>query len=95
MSNLKPSLRPQERQVDVIEINLRAKEKIVGDRSMPNLARARALPLAKRKFQRRAVRCGSLSGHNTVDPGDGSLIITCGVMAVMGPGCYAQRAITP
>ena len=45
MSNLKPSLRPQERQVDVIEINLRAKEKIVGDRSMPNLARARALPL--------------------------------------------------
>ena len=35
-------------------------------RSMPNLARARQR--AKRKFQRRAVRCG-LSGHNTVDPG--------------------------
>ena len=69
MSNLKPSLRPQERQVDVIEINLRAKEKIVGDRSMPNLARARALPLAKRKFQRRAVRCGASRAITPRGPG--------------------------
>ena len=31
-------------------------------------AEPRARQRAKRKFQRRAVRCG-LSGHNTVDPG--------------------------
>ena len=41
MSNLKPSLSLR-RQVDVIEFNLRAKEKIFGDRCRTYLARARA-----------------------------------------------------
>ena len=68
MSNLKPSLSLR-RQVDVIEFNLRAKEKIFGDRCRTYLARARQR--AKRKFQRRAVRRG-LSGHNTVVRGPGT-----------------------
>ena len=59
----------------------RAKEKIVGDRC----PEARARQRAKRKFQRRAVRCGlaCVSGHNTVDPGPGSLIAAHNMLWVL------------
>ena len=53
MSNLKPSLSLR-RQVDVIEFNLRAKEKIFGDRCRPNLARGTCsfLPISQKRHSR-------------------------------------------
>ena len=53
MSNLKPSLSLR-RKVDVIEFNLRAKEKIFGDRCRPNLARGTCscLPISQKRHSR-------------------------------------------